>query len=872
MPVSVSGSGSIALQIARELHEQASRESNLSRPSRAIRLLLTALNRLDDDDDPGSRALKTRILLTLAHNQAEMHGIAASTATLDQARELSDQLGDGELALLVSGQQGLMAMRSGNLDVALEHLDSAAAHLSHGSSFDRTLVLLNRGALHLYRGALGNARADLTRAVAAAQDAHLPLETYKAKHNLGYLEFLAGNVPKGLALLDSAAREAPHRFGAGELDRARVLVEAGLIREAGETLLDAEVLLRKQRQWQDVAEVELARAECALLSGEVSEARRLAAKARDRFRRRGSQRWQRRAQLMLIQADLADGRPGMRLVGPALDVAQELSSSGPSTDTATAYRLAAQAYLRAGHITYATEMAGRAGPLRRGDPISARLHARLVRAELGLASGAVGDARRELRTGLAELASYQARFGSIDLQTASAVHGRRIAELDLATALRSGHPGEVLLAAERGRATSSRMVSLRPPADPQDAELLSQLRMAVDAAREGRAGQDPAAEAADRRTIAQLQQQLRDRAWTADGSGHAEAVAGIAELAATVRQTDADLVVYVMSAGRLGAVVLGPTRTSLHSLGSAAEVSGLIRRVRADLDLLALARVPPAMRQAAQASLATSLGRLDRELLGALPLADRCAVVVPVGELGMVPWNALPSRRGVPTVVATSASAWCRTATVPAVVAPQVVALAGPALARARDEVGSVAAVWPGARVHHDPAADRGVVRSAVAGADLLHVAAHGLHQPDSPLFSSVRLSDGPLFAHELDPDAGRVSHVVLSACELGRATLRPGDEALGLTSVLLHFGVRSVVAGVARVGDDDAADVMAGYHQRLAKGIGSAEALSGALAGHDAATPVPFVCFGSSWSARTAAPQSSADTDLAARRSSPYR
>ena len=86
---------------------------------------------------------------------------------------------------------------------------------------------------------------------------------------------------------------------------------------------------------------------------------------------------------------------------------------------------------------------------------------------------------------------------------------------------------------------------------------------------------------------------------------------------------------------------------------------------------------------------------------------------------------------------------------------------------------------------------------------------------------------------------------MVLSACELGLATVRPGDEALGLTSVLLHLGTRCVVAGVARVGDERAAATMADYHARLAARQDCAEALAGALAG---AEPAPFVCFGAAF------------------------
>jgi len=89
---------------------------------------------------------------------------------------------------------------------------------------------------------------------------------------------------------------------------------------------------------------------------------------------------------------------------------------------------------------------------------------------------------------------------------------------------------------------------------------------------------------------------------------------------------------------------------------------------------------------------------------------------------------------------------------------------------------------------------------------------------------------------------------VVLSACELGRATIRPGDEALGLTSVLLRLGTRSVVSGVARVHDHVAADVMTRYHRDLAKGVDSAQALADACA-VEKDLPAPFVCFGAAWS-----------------------
>jgi CHAT domain-containing protein len=127
-----------------------------------------------------------------------------------------------------------------------------------------------------------------------------------------------------------------------------------------------------------------------------------------------------------------------------------------------------------------------------------------------------------------------------------------------------------------------------------------------------------------------------------------------------------------------------------------------------------------------------------------------------------------------------------------------------------------------------------------------VHVAAHGAHIPQNPMFSSLQLADGALFAYELAEEQV-APHVVLSACELGQATLRTGDEALGLTRVLLQLGTQCVVAGVSQVDDDAAAAVMVDYHRRLAAGADSATALAAAT---EHAGDVPFVCFGSSWRA----------------------
>ena len=86
----------------------------------------------------------------------------------------------------------------------------------------------------------------------------------------------------------------------------------------------------------------------------------------------------------------------------------------------------------------------------------------------------------------------------------------------------------------------------------------------------------------------------------------------------------------------------------------------------------------------------------------------------------------------------------------------------------------------------------------------------------------------------------------VLSACDLGRATYRPGDEALGLTRALLHGGTPQSFPVSQRSPDDAAADLMADYHHRLAAGSAPAYALADALTA--AEEPQPFSASAPGW------------------------
>jgi CHAT domain-containing protein len=165
--------------------------------------------------------------------------------------------------------------------------------------------------------------------------------------------------------------------------------------------------------------------------------------------------------------------------------------------------------------------------------------------------------------------------------------------------------------------------------------------------------------------------------------------------------------------------------------------------------------------------------------------------------------------------------------------------VAGPDLAYADAEVAAIATRYPAARALHGAAATTGATLLGMDGASLVHLAAHGSHDPENALFSRLHLADGPLMAYDLQQLDTAPNQVVLSACDLGRAIVRAGDEILGFTAALLYAGTATVIASVARVPDDAAADLMARYHRALTEGAEPARALAAT------AYPAPFVCFG---------------------------
>ena len=798
---------------------------------RAARTLRTALKLLDTQ--PSSHdvdAVRVACLLTLAMAELLSAGLDAATSRLAEAAEVAGN--DPELVTRCRCQRGIVLVRTGDFAQAARELD--AVELQWFTARERAAIRVNRGVINFELGRPADAEPEYAAAARLAAEAGDEQLLYMAEFNRGYASYLTGDLPGALSRMAAAeAIEADVYRGASLFALARVLGEAGLLDQALETLDRAQAASHQGDRILR-AEIERERAVLLRLTGEFADAARAARAAKAAFHRLDAPDPEAAAALIALDCDLSRGRRLPEVLLGALAHETMARGFGDSDLIARSIAVAAEAASRLGQPDVAS------AALRRYPKESHGLviHLRHVYAA-AVTDVAVGRSpRRRLAAAAADLASSQATSGSLDSRAARKVLSLRLAALDVGLAVDHG-PTDVLRTLERW---ATGLPAVRPPADPHQAELTQRLRSLSQALRD----EPQAPEAATHRAeSARLQRELTDLGLAQrqqDTAG--AAVPELGEALASITAAGRDLVWLFPHDGGLWGVGMVAGRRRLTRLADLDRCLETTRRLQADLRAAAYQPGGP-LREAIDSSLATGLDWLDEAVVRPWRLRSPGLVVIGTHAVSSVPWARLPSLAGLPVTVARSATEWA--ARCSASVSASVAVLTGPGLSHAQAEATQVAAAWPGSRLVCDArAAD---LVSALAGADVVHVAAHGQHQPSSPLFSSLRMADGDVYAHELPAGAIRARHVVLSACDVGTAQVRPGDEPLGLAHTLLATGVASVVAAVAPVPDDETAAVMAAYHRRLAAGQHSDEALAGAGAGS------AFVVLGSSW-ATTALPR----------------
>lgn len=788
---------------------------------------------------------RVRALLSLSTALVETEGPAVAIATVDKALSAVGAVthpGHDALVAMCHSQLAILHGRAGRTNQALAELEHVATHLDSLGARERLVLHISRGMLLLDAGAPERAAQDFAAAAELAAEHEQAHFEMMARHNLGIALALTGDLPGALATMLRAERlPVDISLAAGWHSRALVLMDAGLVEEGVELLHRAIQGALEAGQHLEAGQALVALAAGQLLLGDHDGVRETARRAVAELDRRVVPGHLRRAELVQLQASLAElhDLPEVARRGAALG--EEFEADGDAVAADLARLVAAEAESRRGRHTEALDLLSRSADLTRVGSISTRLRSRAVLAAADRDRGRVPAARAQVRAALHDLAGALSLSSSLELRAAALVHGQELARLDVELA--GTRPAQRLAAAERWREVAGQLPTVRPPQDPELARALTELRQLGQ-----QLDEDPSRAAELRQQLRSLERQVAATSWSASGQGPGViGTVSLTEVRDELRGRGASAVYLVEQDARLGAVVVDRRRTRWVDLGPLTQVTEAARRVAADVEARTRVSGGPLV-TAVEAALRSSLRALDGLVLRPLDVQGR-VVVVPVPALSGVPWGLLPSRAGEPTTVAPSLGTWLRG--IRAVERPRVSLLAGPGLPAALEECASVAPVW-------DVPAPHGLSRTvdladALTDADLVHVAAHGSHRSDSPLFSSLWLDDGPLFLTDLERMRHSSSHVVVSACEAGRVRARGGAATLGLASGLLSLGVSSVVAAPCRVPDATAAALMPAYHRHLARGRAVDEAL--AAAGEECHLPLAgaFVAWGSPWSVRAA-------------------
>ncbi|MEV6911881.1 CHAT domain-containing protein [Amycolatopsis sp. NPDC051071] len=715
----------------------------------------------------------------------------------------------------------------------------------------RLPVLLDRGLAYLALREDAAAEHDLTLCTRLASEHHLGRVGARAHQGLGALARRNGDVARALEHYETGIRMfqevAPSQVAKVRIDQAKALLDAGLSNEADSVLFEALPELRAWSSGHEVAEAELVGAAARLLQDDPEQARRLAASAQRRFSRSKSTAWVEIARLMGMRADtafvLSGGQAPRASANKARELADRLRGLGLEEESATAAMLGVRLAVHKGQLEVATRLLAGISAPNQDSSIDRRMLWRLCRAELAAASAEYGPAMREARKGLADLNKARTHRGGLDLVAGTAAHGRELGELAVRLSLRRRKARILFDILEQTKAQAYRYRPERAPDDPALRNRIAEMRELSRRQRQARL--ERRTTAALNVKLAALQQDITRLNWHSSPFGRQRPVADIASISA--RLGNRALVSFGRSGDVLFAVAVFDGRTRLIELGSAPALIEQVRRLHADTDAMAPDNLPEPLVRVVALSASRSAEQLDQGLIAPITRAigSRELVLVPTGSLYAVPWGSLPSLTGVPVVVAPSATAWL--AADEAAERPgggRVVLVAGPGLSGATGEVQTLRALHPEATVLAGERATVANVLSALEGAELAHVAAHGSHEPGNALFSRLELADGPLFAHELTRLRRPPDQVVLAANALAHAHIRPGDEALGFAGALLAVGTRTVVAAVSRIGDESTAATSADLHQGLANGRSMAQALADSVRTEPFRRP--FICLGS--------------------------
>lgn len=787
--------------------------------------------------------------------------------TGERALALFSQVGDSVAAGKVELNLGTMLTRQDRHADAAQQYRRAAVRFARARAPEPS-VLADLG--------LANAltwQSDFAEAQRVAQRALMRAETHglrvpqaTAYLILGRQHLLGGRYHLALRALVRASRMLEQ---AGAAPQQRLETDAALADTYHAVNLLPEAVSLYDRVLQLAEDIDapteraralLERARALARLAQPAQARADLQAARELFELAGNRASVAGADLALATQQLAAGLPADAL-DSARAAGQALADSGIVGWQLEARALEATALARCGQPDQAALLFERLLVDAQALP-PVLLSSHLGLAQLAHQAGEQQRARQHVDAALRVVEEARALLPADEFRAAVAADAEQALALWLQLALDDGPAAGVLAAMERGRARALQLgLQERTRTDREDSrntqlqwlrqrwrEAVSegQSQRAADWVRRTRELEAELLEAHRRQVLAQPEPEPAEPAEPAVGRSAFDP----AELQAALRPHEALLAFHLHGTQLVACVTTAQEVQCLR--WPAEQLAEQVQGLRFQIEAVKYARAALAHHGAQLlVRVTTHLQALYRLVWAPLlPLLQGCtrAVVVPHRQLHYLPFGALHDGshwllEKMDIELTPSAAVWlagvrARRAgqnTEAAVVPERLLALGNGVaqLPHVAAELKAVAAAYGDrALCLHDGAATAQALRQGVQGPDapdVLHLACHGEFRADSPAFSALRLADGPLSLHELSQLQMDTRLVVLSACETGQSRLAPGDELLGLVRGFMLAGARQVLATLWAVDDEATAQLMGGFHERLARGEPASAALRGA-------------------------------------------
>jgi tetratricopeptide (TPR) repeat protein len=723
----------------------------------------------------------------------------------------------------VEFQRGNVLGRNGHIDEALAAYDRALPMFEKvGDRYFAAATRGNRALVRLERGEARSTRADLIAAREGFRAGGHAASVAWMTHNLGRVAGRTGDVPGALRYF----RESEHALRRLDIDpsevqvnRAEVLLQAGLYGEAEQVAADAARALVQRGLELDHAEADFVRSQALLGQLRYGEAARVAADAAVLLARQGRAPWALRAELVAMQGDQS---PTPTMYERCLQLAIDLASIGQVL-------AAAQAYAVVARYDPAAAQSGLDGlSLRPSEvPLEHRLTSLDVLARARMASGDRRGALQATWWAIDLGNRHRLLRGAADLRAAVSAQMDSIAQLGLALRRDGNRAWDVLRWVDRCHDRTMAATEMVLDALPERGDLLAELRSSQQKLRAAVADEAPA--------LMREQARLQRRLVAADRRAGGR-IPRRAQLPHDLRARLRDVVVlqYHRYGSRLGAVLVDDGQTEILDLGALVDIERSVELLRRAVRRLAQSHAQglddrqtlAAVKRQARTLETLVLPHIDDKSASGTSTVPGPVVIVPLSHHIGIPWSVLPNLSRRPVTVAPSVRHWVMHAAERRKRITGVALLEGVGLSGST-EIDHLAEIWATVAPRVIRGATVNDTIHAMRNAQLMHLACHGVRRARDGRFAQLKLADGDLVSFELERLARTPRVVVMAACEAGLLEPLPGDESAGLATALFSATTATLVAPVVVVPDNSLTrDVFIDFHRSMATDVAPATAL----------------------------------------------